>query len=248
MKIALMTTGACALAVLIALAGQGPPPEGRGPAQPPGPRTRRQPRWDHRRGRDACRAGGPGAARHEPRRPADAEELRPSFGPDGGPRGGPEGGGEAAAAPAASADELTDTLMAFDRNSDGRPRRAEVPERFQGLFDRADANRDGALTREELKQSAAANAAPPDGGGRGPRGGGGRGGPMGDPLLRALDTDRRRRLVRRGDRRRARSCSRRSTPTATDRSAATSCGRRPRPRRAGGAPMRHARAGVRHRR
>ena len=58
----------------------------------------------------------------------------------------------------ASADDLTDTLMAFDRNSDGHLDRAEVPERFQGLFDRADTNKDGALTREELKQSATATA------------------------------------------------------------------------------------------
>ena len=84
--------------------------------------------------------------------------------------------------------------MAFDRNADGRLDRAEVPERYQGLFDRADANTDGALTRDELKQSATASAQAGDGAGRrgGREGGGfgrGRGGPMGDPLLRVLDTD-----------------------------------------------------------
>jgi Ca2+-binding EF-hand superfamily protein len=75
--------------------------------------------------------------------------------------------------------------MAFDGNNDGRLDRGEVPERFQGLFDRSDANKDGALTRDELKQSATASMQ--DDGGRGGRG---RGGMMADPLMRALDTDR----------------------------------------------------------
>jgi Ca2+-binding EF-hand superfamily protein len=81
--------------------------------------------------------------------------------------------------------------MAFDRNADGRLDRAEVPERFQGLFDRADANKDSALTREELKQSASATVQEGAGRGRGEgeRRGRGRGG-MFDPLMRALDSDR----------------------------------------------------------
>ena len=83
--------------------------------------------------------------------------------------------------------------MAFDRNGDGKLDRAEVPERFQGLFDRADANKDAALTRDELKQSANTSVQQ---GGDGRRGGGegrefgrGRGRGMFDPLLRALDRD-----------------------------------------------------------
>jgi Ca2+-binding EF-hand superfamily protein len=97
-------------------------------------------------------------------------------------RGGREGGG----ASSASADELTDTLMAFDKNEDGKLVRGEVPERFQGLFDRVDANKDGSLTREEIKTSAAAQAQPqgPPEGGRG-----GRGGPGMDPVVAALDTN-----------------------------------------------------------
>jgi len=128
-----------------------------------------------------------------------ADELRPAFG-RGGPReGGPGRAGRGdegrGGASGPSADELTDTLMAFDKNSDGRLDRAEVPERFQGLFDRADANKDGALSRDELKQSATAAAQAEGGAGRrgGREGGGfgrGRGGPMADPLLRVLDTDR----------------------------------------------------------
>ena len=124
------------------------------------------------------------------------EEMRPAFGP-GGPRGGGPGRGGAeletrGGASAASADELTETLMAFDRNGDGRLDRAEVPERFQGLFDRADADKDGGLTREELKQSATASTQAEGGGGRRGREGGGFGrgrGGMADPLLRVLDTD-----------------------------------------------------------
>jgi Ca2+-binding EF-hand superfamily protein len=128
------------------------------------------------------------------------EELRPLFGGrrDGeaafdGRRGRGGAGGERGGGPAASADDLTDTLMAFDRNSDGRLDRAEVPERFQGLFDRADANKDSALTRDELKQSASATVQEAPGRGRGGEGrrefGRGRGG-MFDPLMRVLDTDR----------------------------------------------------------
>jgi len=82
--------------------------------------------------------------------------------------------------------------MAFDRDANGKLERAEVPERFQGLFNRADANKDSVLTRDELKQSATASEATErgrgDGEGRG-RGGrpGGRG--PGDPLLSALDAN-----------------------------------------------------------
>lgn len=129
-----------------------------------------------------------------------AEELRPVFGPEGmrgergfggeGQRRG-EGGPGPGATPAMSADDLADTLMAFDRNGDGKLTRAEIPERFQGLFDRADTNKDGVLTKEELKQSATASVAEAaKGGERGGRGGemGRRGGPM-DPLMQALDKD-----------------------------------------------------------
>jgi Ca2+-binding EF-hand superfamily protein len=123
-----------------------------------------------------------------------ADELRPAFGPDGrndgrAGFGGRRGRGEEAegrGAAAASGDDLADTLMAFDRDGDGKLVRAEVPERFQGLFDRADGNKDGALSRDELTQSA--NASAQQDPGRGGRGGRGRGG-MRDPLLRALDAD-----------------------------------------------------------
>src|SRR5689334_19461749 len=71
-----------------------------------------------------------------------ADELAPEFGP-GGRRGRGEGDangpGRAEGAPRMSASDLIDMLMSFDRNGDGKLERSEVPERFQGLFDRADA-------------------------------------------------------------------------------------------------------------
>lgn len=75
--------------------------------------------------------------------------------------------------------DLVDTLFSFDENKDGTLTKAEVPERMQGIFARADANGDGVLTRDEVTKATAAQGA------RGP----GREGPP-DPVLRALDTDR----------------------------------------------------------
>jgi Ca2+-binding EF-hand superfamily protein len=128
------------------------------------------------------------------------DEL-PAFGRGGrgdGPEGGRGRGGrgdEPGETAPTSTDELAATLMAFDQNNDGKLTRAEVPERFQGLFDRADANKDGVLTPDELKQSAAAQPSPSQARGRdegdGGRDGreGRRGGPFGgaDPLIGALD-------------------------------------------------------------
>lgn len=115
----------------------------------------------------------------------------------GGPGRGERGGGPGGAGDV-SADELTDTLMAFDANKDGKLTRAEVPERLQGLFDRADADKDGALTADEIRKSAQATASSGggarDGEGRQGRGGrdggrfGGRGpGAGNDALFAALD-------------------------------------------------------------
>ena len=129
-----------------------------------------------------------------------ADEIRPEFGP-GGPggrggrgRGGPDEPGET---PATSPDELAATLMGFDKDSDGKLTKAELPERLQGLFDRADADKDNSLTSDEIKKSATSMTNPSVDGrgqgreGEGRRGGRGPGGPMGrEPLVATLDADR----------------------------------------------------------
>lgn len=134
------------------------------------------------------------------------DEFRPAFGPGGregrGPRGGR--GGEPGETAPTSPDGLVAALMAFDANADGTLAWAEVPARMQGLFDRADADKNGQLTEAELKASAsaqpdpggAARGEPGERGERGDSGGGGRrgrgpGGAMrGDPLVTALDANR----------------------------------------------------------
>jgi Ca2+-binding EF-hand superfamily protein len=119
-------------------------------------------------------------------------------GPGGMGRGGPGRGGEAEAPPVNIAEETVKTLMAFDVNGDGKLSRTELPERFQGIFDRADENKDGFLTPDEIRKAAAAQAAPPQQAGPGGRGGQeggreGRGREMNfvrmDPILAAVDTN-----------------------------------------------------------
>ena len=122
-----------------------------------------------------------------------ADEVRPPM-PEGRGRGGAEGG------PGGNlVGEMVKTLMAFDADADGKLSRSELPERFQGIFDRGDENHDGFLTVEEIRKIAA-----PAGGGPGAPGGrdadGGRGGEGGrgrgemnfirmDPVLAAVDSN-----------------------------------------------------------
>ncbi len=91
----------------------------------------------------------------------------------------------------AVADSLVERMMAYDKNGDGKLTKSEVgDERLSRLFDRADADKDGTVTRAELSALATKEAAsyrgnsggfgPP--GGSGPPGGfGGPGGPMMGP-------------------------------------------------------------------
>jgi hypothetical protein len=98
----------------------------------------------------------------------------------------------------ATADGLVARMMAFDKNGDGKLTKSEVTdERLHRLFDRADADKDGSVTKAELtaleaRESASFRGGP---GGFGPPGG--PGGPMMAPprpgeilpsfLQRALD-------------------------------------------------------------
>jgi Ca2+-binding EF-hand superfamily protein len=187
MKIALLVAAGCAAVAIAALAAQSRPPEFTGPLSPIAAALDA----DHDGSLSAVELRSAASALKALDRNADGrltlEEVRPAFGRGG--RRGPGDEGQRGGGTGTTPDDLTDTLMGFDRNGDGRLVRAEMPERFQGLFDRADADKDGALTKEELKQSATAAAAHEGGGRRGGEGRefGGRG-PI-DPLLRALDRD-----------------------------------------------------------
>ena len=90
--------------------------------------------------------------------------------PEGAERGGEQGGG-------AVSPDLVNTLFSFDENKDGKLSKAEVPERMQGIFLRADSDHDGLLTRDELTKATVAQDR------RAP------GGPPPDLVFRALDKD-----------------------------------------------------------
>jgi hypothetical protein len=92
-------------------------------------------------------------------------------------------GGQGAVAKSAQADELVARMMAFDKDKDGKLSKAELTdERLHRLFDRADTNKDGTVTKEELAALAEREPANDRGGppGFGPPGGG-PGGFMGPP-------------------------------------------------------------------
>ncbi|GAA3763506.1 hypothetical protein GCM10022270_23340 [Terriglobus aquaticus] len=76
--------------------------------------------------------------------------------------------------------------MALDRNGDGVLTPDEIPERLKPLFQRADANHDGKVTREELAALASAQSVPR---GRGVGRNGAEGMARLDPILNALDVD-----------------------------------------------------------
>lgn len=91
--------------------------------------------------------------------------------PGGGPGPGPPPGGPG------RADDLVARMMAFDKDQDGKIARSEVTdERLRRLFERADANQDGTVTKDELTALADREAANDRGG---PRGGGPPGFPPG---------------------------------------------------------------------
>ncbi|MBI5757794.1 MAG: EF-hand domain-containing protein [Planctomycetales bacterium] len=74
-------------------------------------------------------------------------------------------------------DSVVTRMLAFDKNADGKLSRDEITdERMLRLFDNADVNQDGVVTKEELTALAAQSAGDGAGGSRGGPGGGG-GGP-----------------------------------------------------------------------
>ncbi len=98
--------------------------------------------------------------------------------------------------------QIVERMFEQDENSDGKLAKDEVSERMAGMFDRADSDKDGFVTKEELKTMFAARMSQRGGGDRverGPvRGGpGGPGGPRGMagmlrmlPIMVALDADK----------------------------------------------------------
>src|SRR6266478_6905665 len=82
----------------------------------------------------------------------------------------------ASAASAQTKDPATSSLvthmLSFDKNKDGKLTKDEITDdRFLRLFEQADANHDGVVTREELTALAAKLEAEVPAGGRGARGG-----------------------------------------------------------------------------
>jgi Ca2+-binding EF-hand superfamily protein len=105
----------------------------------------------------------------------DAEELRPSMGGRGGP-GGPGGPG---AQGGANVSDRVNQIMAMDKNGDGKLAADELPERMQGIIARADADKDGFVTKAELEafmgRQAQGQGQGPGRGPGGPEGNGGQG-------------------------------------------------------------------------
>lgn len=86
----------------------------------------------------------------------------------------------------AAESDLQQRLMALDRNGDGVLTADEMPERMLPLFQRADTNHDGKVTRDEIAALAAAQAAPQ---GRRIARNGAEGMARLDPILNAIDVD-----------------------------------------------------------
>lgn len=79
------------------------------------------------------------------------DELRPNF-PDGPGGRREEGSG------GPNPDEMVKQLLEFDKNGDGQLGKDEVPERMLGLFERGDTNKDGVLSKDELRKLAEAQS------------------------------------------------------------------------------------------
>jgi Ca2+-binding EF-hand superfamily protein len=100
------------------------------------------------------------------------DELRPNFGGPGGPGGFGGFGGRGG-----NPEEFVSRLMSYDKNQDGKLASDELPRQVQGVLTRADADKDGFATKDELTKLASQE--PGRDGPEGPEGFGGPGGPGG---------------------------------------------------------------------
>jgi EF hand len=72
---------------------------------------------------------------------------------------GPAGKGKGKKGPPSDNPELIDYMMSFNKKKDGKLTKEELTDtRLHRLFDRADADKDGAVTRAELEAVIAADA------------------------------------------------------------------------------------------
>jgi len=84
--------------------------------------------------------------------------------------------------PAANLSDLVTQMMKFDKDGDGMLSRTEITDaRLVRLFNRADADKDGTVTKGELEALDAKDPSNPRNSFGGPGGPGGFGGPMGGP-------------------------------------------------------------------
>ncbi len=94
---------------------------------------------------------------------------------------GPQRRGREGSQSAPTVEGIVNRMMAFDKNKDGKLSRNEITDpRLLRVFDRADANHDGVVTREEMTELAKKMIAEVGQSRGGPGGGDGVGGPGGD--------------------------------------------------------------------
>jgi Ca2+-binding EF-hand superfamily protein len=120
--------------------GRGPEAGGRGPGGGEAGRG-----GEARRGGEPGRAGEAGRAGDAGRAAATGTEERRFEVPIPGP----------------TADELLATLLAWDKNKDGKLQKSEIPERQQGILERGDTDKNGVLDAAELRKLTADQAAAP---------------------------------------------------------------------------------------
>ncbi len=79
------------------------------------------------------------------------DELRPAMPPSSMLRTGASGAGA----------QMVTRLMEFDKNGDGKLSKAELPERMQMMMERADLDKDGFMSKDEIRRMTESNLVRP---------------------------------------------------------------------------------------